>query len=294
MDTSIRSDALADLRPFFSEGGLMAALGNIFELNLIIDANIVLEDLRWMLHKRVNPEARTGLLEVLAAGTLRAFAPTYLLIEMDKKLRTFCEQEGIPYDQAEEIWTQYRGSIQFIEAGGPVAGHQDPKDVPYIKLQEQLNALILTKDTDLSQMGARTTTVKIVAQLRDYSRSAAVEYTFKMQGGMAFVVGAALIKSATQLGKTISPSLKRVPPFVWLIAAALIVAVLMHPASRQYVKALLITLGRKSASAASALLEHVAPLFEKHEEARQATLAALAAINQGITEPSADEADEPA
>jgi hypothetical protein len=75
-DYGVRSDALKQLRPYYEAGGPLAPWASVFRLNLIVDANVVLAELRWAVSKRESEVARSDLLEVLEVETVVAYAPT--------------------------------------------------------------------------------------------------------------------------------------------------------------------------------------------------------------------------
>ena len=57
----IPSDSLASLRRFVKDYPLIEVLGEIFQLEIILDASVVIQDLIWIADTRENPEARTNL-----------------------------------------------------------------------------------------------------------------------------------------------------------------------------------------------------------------------------------------
>lgn len=67
--SQIRSDSLTTLRPLFENNPTCKALGQIFNMALIVDANIIIRDILWLTRKRKNLASRMEFFEVLLACT---------------------------------------------------------------------------------------------------------------------------------------------------------------------------------------------------------------------------------
>ncbi|WP_211462886.1 PIN domain-containing protein [Collimonas silvisoli] len=177
--TTIKSDSLSAIRPLFETNGLLRMLGQIFKMAVVIDANFIIRDILWLARKRKKPESRTELFEVLVAGTITAYAPTFLVQEMSVNLPRLAREHNVSLDELELHWQTYRAHIHFVDAGGVDDAYEDPKDAPYLKLQAKLGILILSKDSDIPRMGGKVADAVLVTRLRTYSRHVAVEYTLK-------------------------------------------------------------------------------------------------------------------
>lgn len=277
-----RSDKLSELRAMFVEGGVFAALGQIFQINLIVDANIVIADLRWLVLKRTNPDARPHLLEVLQARTIKAFAPTFLEEEIKGHLAVLAAEENLPVEELEAHWTTYKALISFVDVGGPETGYQDPKDVPYLKLQARLDALILSADPDIQQMGGRIAGITLVAKLCTYSREAAVEFTIKAGGAAAFTMSAALLTAAGKSLASLMPQLRKIPPWVWIACLALLAAALLHPNTRAWITSTIKSWSGRTKELGIALWEVFSPLLEEHERAKNSAGNALSEVERDL------------
>lgn len=117
---AIRSDSLATLRPIIASNALFKAFEGIFQMSLIVDANILLGDIRWMAFKRTDPTARSDLRELLDAKTVLAIAPTYLEHEMQVILRRLADEKGVAFEMLESYWAEYRPHITFIDMGAQI------------------------------------------------------------------------------------------------------------------------------------------------------------------------------
>ncbi len=259
----------------FEDGGIFAALGHLFRINLVVDANVVIADLRWLVLKRKNPEARPQLLEVLQAETIKAFAPTFLEEEIKSRLPLLASEENLQINELETHWSTYKALITFVDVGGPVAGYQDPKDVPYLKLQSKLEAPILSKDPHISRMGGQTVGITVVAKLRTYSREAAIEYTLKAGGASAIVISAVTLRAIGEIVNTLLPAIRRIPPWVWITCLALIAAVLIQPNTRARVVSASKLLSEKSMMLGTMFFEFIGPLLLEHERAKKSAMEAL-------------------
>lgn len=92
--STLRSDSLAALRPLVGPGGLLKMFEGIFQTTLILDANIVLGEIRWLTLKRKNKDARSELRELMEARTILAIAPSFLKEEMELNLRKMAIHKG--------------------------------------------------------------------------------------------------------------------------------------------------------------------------------------------------------
>lgn len=261
----MRSDELAGLRPLFEPGGAMEFWGPIFQAQLIVDANVVLADIRWLALKRKSATVRTALSEAIAGGTVVAHAPTYLREEIERKLPGFCDAERIDEAEANRLWDVYQRQLIFIDVGGPDASAHDPKDAPYLRLQEHLDAHILSKDKDIQLMGGRVLPVTVTMRLRDYSRAAVVEFSFKALGIMGTHLGLIFVKhAATRAAQTLS----RVPTPAWYFAVAIAVWVLSDDDRRRSIIDAARPLLGKSVDACVALVGILQPVFAAYQCAR--------------------------
>lgn len=64
---SMKSDALSWPQDFYKDGALLSQFSGHIEFRLIVNANVILKDLRWLVKNRRSKVARTNLLELLEA-----------------------------------------------------------------------------------------------------------------------------------------------------------------------------------------------------------------------------------
>lgn len=212
-----KSDDLAGLREIFSEGGPFEQFGNILQVNLILDANTVLSDIQWLSAKAKSNEVRTSLLESIDSSVVNAFAPTFLVEEVLKHIPKISQETGSDESSLLLHWEKYREKIIFIDTGGPAPSDIDPKDMPYVRLQELTGYPIATRDKDIALMGAKAVKVEISTLTRDYSRNAAIQYKIAATGIGTLYITEGLIRAAVGLIKSLVNNISRIPAWAWML-----------------------------------------------------------------------------
>lgn len=281
--STIRSDALPSLRPFFEQNGSLKVFGQIFQMAVIIDANIIIRDILWLARKRKNAEARTELLEVLFAETILPFAPTFLEEEIKKNLPEVALEHNLSINVLETHWETYKKRITFVDMGGADCSYEDPKDAPYLKLQAELGYLILSKDTDIPRMGGRVAGTAVIARLRTYSRHVAVEYTLKMGGVGSITISYSVLRAAGRFARTLISKAKRLPRWVWVSAIVILVGALLYPPTRKYIINFVQSLSGRSKMLGTSFLETFGTLSVEHGRAKKAAAEALSDISRPIS-----------
>jgi predicted nucleic acid-binding protein len=219
----IRSDDLTHLRPLlessFKDGGEMAdRLGWGFQIVVIPDANRIIKDLIWLADRRENSEARTRLQEVIDAETVIAIAPAYLKSEMERKIPDVAGRAEVSEERLWEEWERYRPRIDFREPslgaediGGEV---QDPKDVPYVALQQEIGAPIYSDDEDIGAMGGAVVRERAIKELQEYARADSVRLTVLFNSSVAGSIGIDAIRGAFSLLRQLYLGFRKLPPWV--------------------------------------------------------------------------------
>lgn len=267
--SNLRSDSLSTLRPLTGPDGILQMFDGIFQVTLIVDANIILGEIRWLTVKRKRPNARSDLKELLDAKTVLAIAPTFLKKEMDINLSKMATENKVDIAVFEAHWNLLQSLIFFIDVGGPDSTFKDPKDAPYIKLQRLSGHLIYSRDNDILNMGGKIATSKMVASLRTYSRNAVIEYTLKAGGVGTFSLSFSLIVAIFKFSRNAIPRAKRIPRKIWLTAAILIAAALIYKPSRIYLKNLLELLSSRANILGKELITQFELSFQEHEDAKR-------------------------
>jgi predicted nucleic acid-binding protein len=225
------------LREFCRENSLFSPLfQNLFQMDIILDTNVIISDILWLATKRKNPDARPSLLETIVCGTLKAYAPDFLLEELNKHLPRLAAERGIPLETLNEYWEKYKLHIKLMAVEEAteeeIAQAQDPNDLPYIKLQQKIGAKIYTKDKDIAAMQGEITSKAIIIALHKYSYHATVEYSIKFMGASSIVITQKTIEGVVVLLKALSERAQKLPPWVLGGAALLVMLAVAHPKSR--------------------------------------------------------------
>lgn len=154
---TISPEGLAVLREFFRNNEqLNAIFPKIYQVSLILDANVIISDILWLAKKQKNPDARPRLLLALMCGTIKAYFPFFLIEELDKNLPKLAKEHNIPYEVLQSKWLEFKQYIELVDVDDPtdeeISAAQDSKDLPYIKLQEKIGAQIHSNDSDIIAM----------------------------------------------------------------------------------------------------------------------------------------------
>lgn len=223
----IRSEILGNLRKL---EGLKGVLGPLAQFVVVVDANVILKDLIWLVGKRRNPEAMTALMECVKAGTIVAYVTRSVLAEVDEHITTIAAARNLSEEALRAEWKSYRKLVKVKTPRKALVARyqngQDPDDAPTIALQKMLRADgILSKDSDLVAMGGLVIELDFTNQAREYSRKTAVAATIRVSGGMVLIVSWGVIAVALKSMTAIAESFRRLPPaaqvFVFIAVLAI-------------------------------------------------------------------------
>lgn len=273
-DSPIRSDALKEYRKLCEEGAPFAQLASLFQVNLILDANVIIKELIWATTKRKNPLGRSDLLEVLEVETVVAWAPTFLEREVEKNFAVVVGK-GAKREDVVAHWVHLRALINFVDVGGvpdDEVKYRDPKDVPYILLQRRIEATIVTADKDVAAMDGRVAPIAVLATLRAYSRAAAVQVTLQVSG---YTIGSLGLRALVHITRVASSGVKKVaanvPREMWLAVLGILCLALVIPASRNWLRLQMQTLTGPLGTAAEGLVQLSSALATDFRQKKLAT-----------------------
>lgn len=201
-------------------------------LSLIIDTNIIIGDLLWLIQKRENEKALTCLLEILQTKTVRAYAPKHLAKEISQKIPVVSKEKNISSEKLFKVWNEYKKYITFVPHKKSLnlvkRCERDPKDLSFLALQIEYGYPIYTKDRDISGMGGAVITTEVIAGFRDYTRYANISYTINIAGiGSIFLTGMAI--------KSLCTFISRIPKKFIGFGLAIFVLLLINKSSREYI-----------------------------------------------------------
>ncbi|WP_370334467.1 hypothetical protein [Parvularcula marina] len=229
--------------------------GDFLTLTFVIDANIIFDDIRY---KHLNPDcAQTRLEELIASGVVVLHAPEWLIVEMESSvLPQLSDRYGYPFDAVLNTWNAYREKICFHE-GYEVPdlpnGHLDLKDVPYVRLAEDIQASgILSKDKDIDTLGGERFCRDAIATTCFYARATTGTITLRLCG---LTVTAVPILSLIALIKGLIALWKKSPPALQLIYLVALGLAAASPKVRARIK--------KSLEQMPGHIERVLPIVEE-------------------------------
>lgn len=252
-----------------SDPTFRASLGEIEQFRLILDANVILGDIYWLVHHRDDAEVKSYLQQLIASETILATAPVRLEDEIEAGLVAFSKRYGKPLSAYREHWQWYHSRIDFREIGeveSMATEVRDPDDLPYVCLclsSDDIPA-IYTRDADIAAMGAPTVEDDVVLSILDYARATGARFTLMATAGM---FGTLVAKAGIGSGKKLIELFKSLPPFIQGVAGIALVWSLLNPDVRERLFARLNKLREPALSAlyfAGELTGHWANLLGHH------------------------------
>ncbi|CAJ0851295.1 hypothetical protein R77569_00467 [Ralstonia mannitolilytica] len=290
---SMRSDALSWLQDLYKEGALLSQFSGLIKFRLIVDANVILKDIRWLVRNRRSDTARTNLLELLEARAVDVFAPTYLSQEVSTHIATIAAEQGLDEVAMRAHWRRFEALIEFVDVGEPPeddGSYVDNKDVPYIELQRRLGVPIVSEDPHIRQMGGVATPASITVTLRTYARASATRLSLEVAGVTSISFGLrALGAVARRFHTYTAPTISKVPKAAWAVLAGLCCVAVLHPTSRKWLSTNLTSILDRTASGATALLPILASLQADHAAAQTIGTNALAELERMLRQYDTDD-----
>jgi predicted nucleic acid-binding protein len=217
---NIRSEALANLRFSITHlNRLNLDLGTIAQFTLVVDTNIVIKELLWLTQGRRNPNARSDLMEVLEANTVRLCAPPTLFAEVEEKIPLVSLDRDANERTMLEHWEYFKSRIELVlpnpELTKVLRSGVDPNDAEFVALEETIGAAgILSKDPHIRMMGGNQISLECIFYLRNYSRNAAIEMTIKVAGTHLMIAGVNGIGVACRAARTLVQAYSRLPDWI--------------------------------------------------------------------------------
>lgn len=255
-------------------------------LEFIIDANLVLQDIRYLLTKINASNARTGFLELLESGVIGCYAPSFLETEIAEKVPVLANKYNFSRQDGFALWERFSKHIEFVDVGGPEAAPcdaRDPKDWPYVELHNKLKHPVVTKDKDIAGMGAVTAKFTIIASLRDYARESANAMSIIVYGGLAISIPSAVLsKSFSFLCSWVGEKIDMTPKWVWVVAVLFVGAFLIYPKNRAWLRSKISAMAGSTKDAALSFLEVIEPVYKSFENSRALAEKSLNQANESI------------
>lgn len=238
----IPSDALVGIYALIDTWPELAeALGQPKRLVIVVDSNVILTDLIWMEKNRRKPTARTRLVELLASGTVIAFAPKELDEEVMEHLPRRAGEVGIAPEVLVLRWEQIR---QHIHRAPGVSGSRpitvpDDDDVPFYQLTLAVGARgIYTQDSHHREMGTPIIETEALEILLRYSRDTAIECTIRLGASILLVAALSVVLAALEALAVAVRFLADNPEIAAVIALGILL-LLSNPRSRARISTLI-------------------------------------------------------
>ena len=280
MEPLARSD---DLEPLSRLVGQLPVfrdvVGPVQRVALVIDAQIAVGVLSFQVRK-TQPDARTDLEEVIASGTVVAYAPDWIDAEIREHLGDYAAKWQVPVATLQKLWDDFRPKLRLCsehdldEACGSDEYTRlqrlDPDDLPYALARATVAAdAVLTKDHHFSKAGTPAVAAEILIDLRDYARSKAIEVRIKaaatsltlVAGGLAVGTGKAIAGLARVFG--------RAPAIVQIGLAVAVLVLLAHPKGRAMIRRSLQTFGVALRNVGEVLEPTAVKVIEEHTAATE-------------------------
>ncbi len=170
---------------------LRPAIGNILQIRLVIDTNMVIAELLQLAKPHHVPSYRTALQELMASETIICYAPLQLKGEIEQHWLEVAENNGVTPKAAKALWDSYAPHLRFCPVNlesTDLRGVPDPADLPFTLLAARIGAQIYSRDPHIGAMGGHVVTLDCVLRLRDYARYKTAEVAIQI-GGVAIVSG---------------------------------------------------------------------------------------------------------
>lgn len=275
---AVRSDKLKELRSVvqsWKNSNLL--LDGAVQFRLVVDSNVVIGDILWLVAERTNESAKTQLMEIIEAETIQVYVPPALLVEVDEKIPLIAEKRKLNKDQMYAHWEAYKTMLIVHEPDAErvriLKNGVDPDDADFVALAETIAASgVFSKDKHIGMMGGNQISIECVAHLRNYSRATAIELNIKVNGVMFAKVGTGAIRGIFAGIKALIDGISRAPDWVKLalIAGGLFVA--LHPGTREsvirWLKAALAGIGEATPVVISHIAQAAVLADQRKQEAK--------------------------
>lgn len=215
--------------------------GDLFQLHVILDTSIILEDLICLIKTNGQEHRRPAVYELVVKKTFVAYFPLEKLGEVEEKCRVISERYRLSLDLLMSYWSKYRQHLKLVTTDDLELKHsdtstlaaRDPSDVPFLQARHIVGAsLIISKDRDILESGAPAMPwSKVLIDLRHYSRKRGLQAAIFLGTGTVFLVPIAAI---IHLIRALYRMCAKAPPEALILLAIGITLVFLIPKSRAF------------------------------------------------------------
>lgn len=261
---AVRSDKLKELRAVIQHlKNLNIVLAGAVQFRLVVDTNVILGDILWLVAERRNLTAKTDLMEGIEAHTIDVYAPPTLFDEVEEKIPLIAADKNLDVTLMYAEWAIYKTKLKRAEPDADkvsvLKNGVDPDDADFIALAQTIAAAgVVSKDKHIAMMGGNSISIECVTHLRNYSRDTAIELNIKVNGVLFSVIGIVAIRALFAGFSSLIDGINKAPDWVRfaLLAGGLFIA--LHPGARasvvDFLKKAFVGIGEGTLS----VIEHIA------------------------------------
>lgn len=289
---AVRSEKLKELRSIVQNfRNMNVVFAGAMQFRLVVDTNVVLRDIMWLVAKRTNETAKTQLMETIEAETIDVYAPPALFDEVEEKIPLLAIEKGLDVELMYLEWGIYKMKLKLAEPDSEkvrvLKNGIDPDDAEFIALAQTIAAHgVISNDKHIGLMGGNQISITCIAHLRDYSRSTAIELNIKVNGLMFGLASFAALQALLKGIKALIDGISKAPDWLKIALISGGVFIALHPGARVSVvrglKTILAGIGEATPFVIQQIAE-AAELAQKHQTKAQGHLE-LAMIELGKNE----------
>lgn len=236
---AVHSDKLKELRRVIQS---CEDLNNLLEgaahFSLVVDSNIIIGDILWFVAERRFAGAKTQLMEIIEAGTVKVFVPPSLLAEVEEKIPLIAKEKKLDEDDMYGYWEIYKTKLVVQEPDANCVENLrngiDPDDADFVALEKTISANgIFSKDKHIGIMGGNQISIQCIGHLRNYSRAKSIELNIKVNGVMFVKVSVVVIRGLSVKIKNLINGISTAPEWLKMALIAGGLLVVLYPNARE-------------------------------------------------------------
>lgn len=240
----------------------------------MLDTSAVLADIIWLARHSGDANLRTGLLEVVEAGTVTVYGPQKLEEEVEEHLPRISIECGISIEALRIQWTKYKPHLRILkpltEAQDIGQAAIDQNDIEFLAVADKVAAHgILSRDSDIHRMGGTQLGLDFVLCVRDYSRAAAIDIHLRCGGMSLAIVAVSAVFAIVGAARTLIEGFTRLPPQIKVLLIATAIFLVIHPGSRARLARFFREFGNRISEATGYVAEQVAEASSIAEEQKR-------------------------